>query len=52
MEARKVNISNGWLWIKQGYWLFKKSPILLVVLGAICIVGTIGIASIDRKSVV
>lgn len=46
MEARKVNISNGWLWIKQGYWLFKKSPILLVVLGAICIVGTIGIASI------
>ena len=47
MEARKVNINNGWLWIKQGYWLFKKSPILLVVLGAIGIVGTIAIASIS-----
>ena len=46
MEARKVNIANGWLWIKQGYWLFKKSPILWVVLAAIGVIGLIGIATI------
>ncbi len=47
MEARKVNINNGWLWIKQGYWLFKKSPVLMAVLGLISIVTVIGIASIS-----
>ena len=46
MEARKVNIANGWLWIKQGYWLFKKSPILWVVLAAIGAIGLIGISTI------
>ena len=46
MEARKVNIANGWLWIKQGYWLFKKSPVLWVVLLAIALVSMIGIAAI------
>lgn len=46
MEARKVNIANGWLWIKQGYWLFKKSPILWVVLAAIGVIGLIGISTI------
>lgn len=46
MEAHKVNIANGWLWIKQGYWLFKKSPVLWVVLLTISLVGMIGIAAI------
>jgi len=46
MEARKVNITNSWLWIKQGYWLFKKSPILWVVLAAIGVVGLISISTI------
>ena len=46
MEARKVNIANGWLWIKQGYWLFKKSPILWMVLSAIGVIGLIGISTI------
>ena len=46
MEARKVNIANGWLWIKQGYWLFKKSPVLWVVLAAIGVIGLIGISTI------
>ncbi|MEI7842071.1 MAG: BPSS1780 family membrane protein [Gallionellaceae bacterium] len=32
MEARKLLASDGWLWIKQGNYLFKKSPILLVAL--------------------
>lgn len=46
MEARKVNAANGWLWIKQGYWLFKKSPVLWVVLLTISVVGMIAIAAI------
>jgi hypothetical protein len=35
MEARKLSASDGWLWIKQGLYLFKKSPILLIALIAI-----------------
>ena len=46
MEARKVPAANGWLWIKQGYWLFKKSPILWVVLTAIGLITTLGLAMI------
>ncbi|MDP2804353.1 MAG: BPSS1780 family membrane protein [Gallionellaceae bacterium] len=32
MNARKLLASDGWLWIKQGNYLFKKSPVLLVTL--------------------
>ena len=46
MEARKVNASHGWMWIKNGYWLFKKSPVLWVVLTAIGVAGLLGIAII------
>ncbi len=46
MDAKKLSAGTGWLWIKQGIYLFKKSPILWVVLTAIAIVGLIGIASI------
>lgn len=46
MEARKVAAGNGWLWIKQGYWLFKKSPVLWVVLTAIGVTGILAIAMI------
>jgi len=46
MEARKVNAANGWIWIKNGYWLFKKSPVLWVVLTAIGVTALLGIASI------
>jgi uncharacterized membrane protein len=46
MEARKVNAANGWLWIKQGYWLFKKSPVLWVVLVVIGTAGLVAIASV------
>lgn len=46
MEARKVNIANGWLWIKQGYWLFKKSPVLWVVLATVGVTGLLGISTI------
>lgn len=46
MEAKKLSAGFGWLWIKQGIYLFKKSPVLWVVLTAIAIAGVIGIASI------
>lgn len=46
MEARKVAAANGWIWLKQGYALFKKSPVLWVVLVLIGAAGLIAIASI------
>lgn len=46
MEARKVNASHGWMWIKNGYWLFRKNPLLWMVLTAIGVIGMIGIAAI------
>ena len=46
MEARKVNALNGWMWIKQGYWLFRKNPLLWMSLAAIGVIGMIGIAAI------
>lgn len=46
MEARKVNASHGWMWIKHGYWLFRKNPLLWMVLTAIGVVGLLGIAVI------
>ncbi|MBI5431066.1 MAG: hypothetical protein HY938_11525 [Nitrosomonadales bacterium] len=45
MEARKVSAINGWLWIKQGYGLFRKSPLLWVSLTAIGMIGMLGLAS-------
>lgn len=49
METRKVNAGNGWLWIKQGYWLFKKSPVLWVVL---TVVGVMGLLSLSTVPVI
>lgn len=46
MQARKVEAPHGWLWIKQGIVLFKKSPVLWVVLTAIATLAMIGLASI------
>lgn len=46
MQARKVEIGNGWLWIKQGIALFKKSPVLWVVLPTISALGLIAVASV------
>ena len=46
MEARKVNALNGWLWIKQGFGLFRKNPLLWMALAAIGVIGLLGIAII------
>jgi len=46
MEIKKLNTACGWLWIKQGNYLFKKSPVLLATLSLIAIAATIGVSSI------
>ena len=46
MEAQKVETSNGWLWVKQGYTVFKKSPVLWMVLTVVAAIILIGMASI------
>lgn len=44
-EARKVAAGHGWMWLKQGIWLFRKSPLLWMVLTSICVVGLVGIST-------
>lgn len=44
MEARKVGVAHGWMWLKQGFWLFKQNPFIWMVLTSILVVGTFGIA--------
>jgi uncharacterized membrane protein len=46
MEYRKLPATRGWHWIKQGLALYKKSPILWVVLAMIGVLGMIAISSI------
>jgi hypothetical protein len=46
MEARKVESGHGWMWIKHGFELFRKSPVLWVVLVIIAALALITIASI------
>jgi uncharacterized membrane protein len=46
MEYRKLPATRGWHWIKQGITLYKKSPILWVVLAIIGMLGMIAISSI------
>lgn len=46
MEARKVNAINGWQWIKNGYWLFRKNPLLWMALTSIGVLGMLGMAVI------
>jgi len=36
MEIKKLNAASGWQWIKQGYALFMKAPLLWVALIVIC----------------
>ncbi|MBI1175551.1 MAG: hypothetical protein GC139_09855 [Sideroxydans sp.] len=39
MEAKKAPAAHGWLWIKQSFELFRKSPLLWMVLTSIGVVG-------------
>lgn len=46
MDAVKLSAGYGWLWIRQGNYLFKKSSILLIVLTFITIAALIAISTI------
>lgn len=46
LQARKLGAAYGWDWLKQGFWLFKQSPLLWMVLTAILVVGSVGISAI------
>ena len=36
LEIRKLNAARGWLWVKQGYQLIMRNPLLSVVLALLC----------------
>jgi hypothetical protein len=46
MESRKAPAAHGWTWIRNGFWLFRKSPLLWMVLTSIGVVGLFGISTI------
>lgn len=46
MEAQRLQAGRGWEWIKQGYALFMKAPLLWAVLMMICLVAIIVLAMI------
>ena len=46
MEPRHVKPGQGWVWIKQGYALFIKAPLLWIVLLFICVIASLAISTI------
>ncbi len=46
MEPQRLQSRQGWEWIRQGYALFIKAPLLWIVLLFICMVAAVGISSV------
>ena len=46
MEPLRLPTRQGWEWIKQGYALFMKAPLLWIVLLFICLIAAVGISSV------
>ncbi|MBI5437751.1 MAG: DUF2189 domain-containing protein [Nitrosomonadales bacterium] len=46
MEPQRLATAQGWQWIKQGYALFMKAPLLWVVLLVICFIAMIGLSAV------
>jgi uncharacterized membrane protein len=46
MEPQRLKTRQGWEWVKQGYALFMKAPLLWVALLSLCVVAAVGISSI------
>lgn len=46
METRKVTALHGWQWIREGWTLFQKSPVLWVVLVVIGLTGLIALSAV------
>ena len=41
MEPQHLAAGQGWQWIKQGYALFMKAPLLWIVLLLICVIAVV-----------
>jgi hypothetical protein len=39
VEAKRAGIAYGWMWFKQGIWLFKRNPFLWMFLTSLLVVG-------------
>jgi uncharacterized membrane protein len=46
MEPQHLQTKQGWEWIKQGYALFIKAPLLWIVLLFICVIAAVGLSSV------
>ena len=46
MEPQRLRSRKGWEWIKQGYALFIKAPLLWIVLLIICMIAAVAISSV------
>jgi uncharacterized membrane protein len=46
MEPQRLQTGQGWQWIKQGYALFMKAPLLWVVMLLICFFAAAGLSAV------
>lgn len=46
MEPQRLQAGHGWQWIKQGYALFMKAPLLWIVLLMICFIAVAGLSAV------
>ena len=36
MEIKKLNAARGWIWVKQGYQLIMRNPLMSITLALCC----------------
>lgn len=46
MEPQRLQAIQGWQWIKQGYALFMKAPLLWIVILLICFIAVAGLSAV------
>lgn len=46
MEPQRLAAGQGWQWIKHGFALFRKAPLLWIVVLMICLAAALGLSSI------
>jgi uncharacterized membrane protein len=46
MEPQRLKTGRGWEWVKQGYALFMKAPLLWIVLLFICLIAAVGLSMV------
>ncbi|HEU0219393.1 MAG TPA: BPSS1780 family membrane protein [Gallionella sp.] len=46
MEPQRLAAGQGWQWIKQGYALFMKAPLLWMVLLLVCFIAVAGLSAV------